>query len=411
MVQHGTAFGFRRDKGSTYLLTNAHVVNWPPISDNEGARVAGIPAGCKRSSQSISIVTNEDDAYQDDDVPLRLVAVDEKLDAAILAGPKRLAIMPYRLGRSGAVRAGDAVFVRGYPLSAFEGVSTGKIVNPRDRDLEDEWQHWDIVISAPLSVGNSGSPVLAVTRAGRYELIGMQHAAYRGGQNLNVAVGIDDLRELMLTLKAPPARRAELSRKHRQQVVAWLGKRRRVYLPLGRRTVAATIAGDRISYQLFPKTFPLDNWPVMLLVDGKGGLGFGQLTKLAIQQSDGAAQDYDVQALAVETQRLVYALLRAIRWQIVRQADRAQLSTRRSRSDGEHRQMLERDVLRFGKRAERVAEQLGAALAARNVTAKPTAAKPTAAKPAEAKPAPGKPANAKPTTASPAPASAPPSKR
>ena len=80
----------------------------------------------------------------------------------------------------------------------MQAVSSGKVVNPYDRDQEQGWDHVDFVVDALLSEGNSGSPVLAAScRSRELELVGVYHAGYKGHSALNVVVGIDQLTEFM----------------------------------------------------------------------------------------------------------------------------------------------------------------------------------------------------------------------
>ena len=66
------------------------------------------------------------------------------------------------------------------------------------------------VIDALLSHGSSGSPVLAVScETGAFELVGMFHAGYTGGNALNVVGGVDQLKDLMTTLKKRPHQKGE----------------------------------------------------------------------------------------------------------------------------------------------------------------------------------------------------------
>ena len=51
-VQHGTAFAYKQDNGSTLLLTNEHVAEWPAVTP-DAHTVDGVPAGCKRVSESL----------------------------------------------------------------------------------------------------------------------------------------------------------------------------------------------------------------------------------------------------------------------------------------------------------------------------------------------------------------------
>ena len=94
----------------------------------------------------------------------------------------------------------------------MQAVSSGKVVNPYDRDQEQGWDHVDFVIDALLSEGNSGSPVLAASCKSReLELVGVYHAGYKGHSALNVVVGIDQLAEFM-TQEAAHAARDRLGR-------------------------------------------------------------------------------------------------------------------------------------------------------------------------------------------------------
>ena len=80
------------------------------------------------------------------------------------------------------------------------------------------------LVDALLSVGNSGSPVMAVNCATKeLELVGIYHAGYKAGNALNVVVGIDDLRDEMTTLKPRkkrPDMRQEISVQDRGRLVA-----------------------------------------------------------------------------------------------------------------------------------------------------------------------------------------------
>jgi serine protease Do len=99
-VQHGTAFAYRRDGSDTLLLTNEHVAEWPMVTDQAHV-VDGVPAGCKRVSENLRIVDNEQDGYENDDVVLQRVVSDARLDAAVLRAKTSCRSCP---GRSAARR-------------------------------------------------------------------------------------------------------------------------------------------------------------------------------------------------------------------------------------------------------------------------------------------------------------------
>jgi serine protease Do len=271
VVQHGTAFAYRRDGNITYLVTNEHVTDWPQVTTPED-RVEGIALGCKRISDRMSLVDNEADEFEADDIEVQRVLSDAELDVALVKTPVRLSLLPFRLGTSAAIRAGNAVEIRGFPLGAFSALSTGKVTNARQRDEEEGWSHTDIVVDAQLSRGQSGSPVLAVSCATReLELVGLYHAGYKEGSSINVAVGVDELREILTTLK-PRKKLAGQSgpgATERTHVEAALSNPAAVpYFPFGTLTIGVRRgAGGSLLYDVFGKRFPLTDRRLLVLED------------------------------------------------------------------------------------------------------------------------------------------------
>ncbi|MCX6129591.1 MAG: serine protease, partial [Proteobacteria bacterium] len=203
VVAHGTGFAYRLQAGETYVMTNQHVTDWPIVTDEEHT-AEDIPEGCKRVSDSIKIVDNESDSYDRDDVVLMRVVADPQLDVTILKTKASLPVLPWKIGHSSGLKDRNVVDVRGFPLGVFKATNAGKVVAAYDHDEYKDWDHVDFVIDALLSPGNSGSPVFAIScKTGEFELVGMYHARYTGGSALNVVLGIDQLRDLMSTLKRP----------------------------------------------------------------------------------------------------------------------------------------------------------------------------------------------------------------
>ena len=203
-LAYGTAFGYRRDGNDTLLLTNEHVADWPAVTD-EDHPVDGIAAGCKRVADSLKIVDDDHDDYAADDIPLTRVVVDPILDVAVLRAHARLEIIPWKIGRSAALAARNVVQVKGYPLGEFQATNVGKVVSPYDRDTQGVRNHDDFIVDALLTSGGSGSPVFAVScKTGEFELVGIFHARYVRASALNVVVAIDQVRDLMATLKRSP---------------------------------------------------------------------------------------------------------------------------------------------------------------------------------------------------------------
>src|SRR6185295_8500927 len=160
-LAHGTGFGYRQQNGETFILTNHHVAEWPPVTDDEH-KVDDVPPGCKRVSDALRIVESERDSYDRDDIPLQRVVTDKSMDMAVLKAHALLPILPWKVGRSSDLKERNVVDVRGFPLGAFKATNVGKVVSTYDHDDEKDWDHVDFVVDAQLSPGNSGSPVLAV---------------------------------------------------------------------------------------------------------------------------------------------------------------------------------------------------------------------------------------------------------
>ncbi|HEY2747463.1 MAG TPA: serine protease [Polyangia bacterium] len=308
-VAHGTAFAYRQEAGSTLLFTNEHVAEWPAVTPDAKA-VDGVPAGCKRVSEKLSIVDNEEDAYEADDVPLTRVVADVQLDAAVLRAKATLPVLPWKVGRSAALHERDAVEVRGFPLGAFAATNVGKVVSAFQHDDEGQWDHDDFVIDALLSNGNSGSPVLAVScKTGEFELVGVYHAGYLQGSALNVVVGIDQLRDMMTTLKRTPrghgeamatlddATRATLTRQ--ATAAPW----NEPFYPFGQYTAAVRPRGDgALVFEVFAHDFPFHTTPLFAFEDLAAKASFGDIGRVWFGGTGGiktyARSDLDADAQA-----------------------------------------------------------------------------------------------------------------
>jgi hypothetical protein len=200
---HGTGFAYKQKDGDFYMATNEHVAEYPEITDDEHS-VDGVPAGSRKVREVVKIVTNESDDYEPGQVPLTKVLADAPLDIAIFKTRHPLKMVPYRMGHSSGLRAGNVILARGFPLGVFPASNTGKVTNPHQEDSDSRWQHMDFVTDALLNSGNSGSPVFAVScRTGELELVGIYHAHYSGGTGLGLVVGIDQLRDVLENLRLP----------------------------------------------------------------------------------------------------------------------------------------------------------------------------------------------------------------
>jgi len=311
---YGTAFGYRRDGSDTLLLTNQHVAEWPAVTDDSHA-VDGVPAGCKRVADSLKIVDDDHDDYAADDIPLTRVIADPGLDVAVLRAHAKLEIMPWRIGKSAALMTRNVVQVKGFPLGEFQATNVGKVVTPYDHDVQGDRNHDDFVIDALLTSGGSGSPVFAVScKTGEFELVGIFHARYAGASALNVVVAIDQVRELMTTLKRSPRpadRSLELDAAARARLVEAVRRDPDPpFFAAGSLVASLRVRPDGgLVFAVFAADFPRTNSPLLAIEDvsTNDAKAFGKLGAvyvggaLGLQRFDAADADAELQALLART--------------------------------------------------------------------------------------------------------------
>ena len=378
VVAHGTAFAYRKQGDDTLLLTNDHVASWPAVTDVQHV-VDGIPAGCKKVSETLSLVDDEHDSYTRDDVALTRVVSDPQLDVAILKTTTKLQIMPWKVGHSARLRERNVVEVRGFPLGAFRATNAGTVVSAHDHDDYGDWDHDDFVVDALLSAGNSGSPVLAVScTTGEYELVGVYHAGYSEGSALNVVIGIDQVRDLMTTLKKAPRERSgdpsRLDAASRRVITDEIDGEHELLFPFGNQ-VGAGRRGlkDAILFVLYGRDFPLSTEPIVVLEDlaPVDDTPFGTLGRVWWGSAQGL-KGYDRTSLDADGQTQANHLLDALRADAsahasYRASRRADLGSRQSSDDFRKlRKMLTRtaseraDLLQnVSDLAERLSPQAG----------------------------------------------------
>jgi S1-C subfamily serine protease len=156
----GTGFIVRSDG---WIATNAHV-----IEGEESVEVAFADGRTLSSSDLVGVDTKHD---------LAIVRVDAKNLEAVTFATER------------AVEAGDAVVAIGNPLGLERTVTNGLVSSVRTMDDGTTV----LQISVPISHGSSGGPVL--DQYGR--VIGISTATVETGQNLNFAVPVAYLAELI----------------------------------------------------------------------------------------------------------------------------------------------------------------------------------------------------------------------
>ena len=140
-------------------------------------------------------------------------ALDADRDLAILK-VRAFGVKPLKLGDSDHVEQGTEAYPIGNPLGLVNVASDGKIssiqwvesirrfLNNRskisDRQQNDMRQKL-LVMTAPISPGNSGGPVIN----GKGEVIGISVGVFKRGQNLNLAVPVNDLKALLEMVGSP----------------------------------------------------------------------------------------------------------------------------------------------------------------------------------------------------------------
>jgi serine protease Do len=272
-VRHGTGFAYRAKDGEWWLATNEHVAEHPEVTEAD-SDVEGVPAGSRKVRETVKIVQGEGDDDEATQIPLTKVATDEALDVAVLKTRHPLRLMPYRIGRSSALRVGNIVQVRGYPLGAFAAANAGRVISTGQLDRERAWSHEDFAVDALLNAGNSGSPVFAVScRTGELELVGIYHAGYKDAQGLNVVVSVDQLKELLDTGKAPARPDPRVDAPDRGALLARVRAAAAPFvMPFGDRAVRVEARGAGARFELLDADFPLTSAVQVALVYGGGDL-------------------------------------------------------------------------------------------------------------------------------------------
>ena len=177
----GTGTGFFASADGR-IITNHHVIEG-------GARItATLSDGTKRAI-------------------LGLLASDEPRDIAILAaegGPVPTLV----LGTSTAIKPGDEVVVIGSPMGLSGTISVGIVSAIRNHGVgedehgeKDRTESWGIQITAAISPGSSGSPIM--TKSG--EVVAVAVGTLNGAQALNFGVPIEVAKGMLHDL-GPQAR-------------------------------------------------------------------------------------------------------------------------------------------------------------------------------------------------------------
>jgi S1-C subfamily serine protease len=172
------------DSGS--IATNAHV-----ITNGRGTTI-------KKARQ---VFVQFADGNQ---VPARIVGFDPNADVGLLkVSPKRLKLVPLKLGDSAAVRVGDPVAAIGSPFGEEQSLSVG-VVSATDRTIEALTQFQisgALQTDAAINRGNSGGPLLNE----QGDVIGINSqikSSGGGGEGVGFAVGVDSVKRSLAQLRS-----------------------------------------------------------------------------------------------------------------------------------------------------------------------------------------------------------------
>ena len=142
------------------------------------------------------------------------VAIDRKMDLVLLKINKVKA-PAIALGDSSTIAVGDEIFAVGNP-KGLEGTFSKGIISAIRKIEEDNL----LQITAPLSPGSSGGPILNIDG----EVIGISVATFKGGQNLNFAIPVSYLSNLLTKTKSvKPLSVKEKTEKKTKSILADLG--------------------------------------------------------------------------------------------------------------------------------------------------------------------------------------------
>jgi S1-C subfamily serine protease len=161
----GSGFFVRED----VIATNYHVV--------------------KQGAVGIAKIVNQEQTYEF----VGVVAIDPAHDLALVK-LRSVRASPLQLANDGSAIVGDEVYVVGNPRS-LEGTFSSGIVSA----IRTDRQHRVLQITAPISPGSSGGPVLN----SEGKVVGVAMATRTDAQNVNFAADVSGLR-ILIGKMGPP---------------------------------------------------------------------------------------------------------------------------------------------------------------------------------------------------------------
>lgn len=159
-----------------------------------------------RDAKEATIVTADGKEYTN----IAVLALDVAHDVVLLRAVGATGLKPLSLGDSTTARPGQHVVAIGHPLGLGNTVSDGLV--SAVRELPNKLTL--LQISAPISPGSSGGPVMD----DQGSVIGISTLVVSGGQNLNFVVPINVVRPLLASTTSTPLASLALPTRRRRNI-------------------------------------------------------------------------------------------------------------------------------------------------------------------------------------------------
>jgi hypothetical protein len=162
--------------------------------------------------------------------------------------------------------------------------------------------------------------VLALScKRAELELVGIYHAGYKGHSALNVVVGIDQIREMMLKKKriarAAPEGSPVVGAEARKRLRDGLAGGALPLFEFGGMHVLVGSTGETLHYHVYGRDFPTDDRRVAVLEDRAAATGFGELSRIWVRGETGM-HVWAASELGVDERDLLIRLGEALRQQM-----------------------------------------------------------------------------------------------
>lgn len=137
----------------------------------------------------LTVTTSDDKKY---DVA-GIEVYDTKKDLAVLKLKGAQDLKPIKLGDSNSLKLGEDVVTIGYPLGMKVTVAFGNVSSINTPGAGYREKRKDIQITAPISRGNSGGPLLDMYG----NAVGINYSTMVSGQNMNYSIPINEVKEML----------------------------------------------------------------------------------------------------------------------------------------------------------------------------------------------------------------------